>query len=156
MKKQIAVLGLGNPLMCDEGIGCFLISHLREKSEKYPDIDFIDCGTGGMALLHLIAGRRKVILIDCALMGTEPGTIKKFTPEDVISIKKMVHQSLHEADIIKILEMAKQLGEYPQEVVIFGIEPEEITQKQQLTRTISQKINHFIKEISREFQAAGD
>ena len=46
-------------------------------------------------------------------MGTKPGTIKRFTPEDVISVKKLAHQSLHEADILKILEMAKQLGEYP-------------------------------------------
>ncbi len=57
--NDIVVLGLGNPLMADEGIGGFLINKLLEKKDSYPDIDFVDAGTGGMAIMHLIAERNR-------------------------------------------------------------------------------------------------
>ena len=150
MKKQIAVLGLGNPLMADEGIGCLIIQQFQPQADKFPSVDFIDAGTGGMSLLHLIAGRRKVILIDCACMGTKPGTIKRFTPQDVKSVKTLAHQSLHEADILKILAMAKELGQYPDEIVIFGIEPECIEPRQELSQTIAGKLEDYTAAISKE------
>ena len=55
------------------------------------------------------------------------------------AVKKLAHQSLHEADILKILAMAKQLGQCPEEVVIFGIEPETIEPEQSLSQTIANK-----------------
>ncbi len=150
MKKTIAVLGLGNPLMADEGIGCRIIGQFLTQADKYPDIDFIDAGTGGMSLLHLIAERQKVILIDCAYMGTRPGTIKRFAPDDVQSIKKLAHLSLHEVDILKVLNLAKQLGQYPNEIIIFGIEPETIENQQNLSKTLLQRLNDYAAVISVE------
>ncbi len=138
--------------MADEGVGCRIIKRFLAKVDKYPDIDFIDAGTGGMSLLHLINGRHKVILIDCAYMGTKSGTIKRFTPDDVQTVKKLAHQSLHEADILKILTMAKQLGQHPDEVIIFGIEPETVAQKQNLSETISQKLDKYLAVISSELK----
>ncbi len=66
--------------MSDEGIGGFIIERLLKQADKYPDVEFLDAGTGGMSLLHLIEGRRKAVLIDLAYMGTPPGTIIKFPP----------------------------------------------------------------------------
>ncbi len=156
MKKKIAVLGLGNPLMADEGIGCRVIERFLSHADKYPDIDFIDAGTGGMSILHLITDRYKVILIDCAYMGTKPGTIKRFKPDDAQSTKKLAHQSLHEVDILKVLDLARQLGQYPDEVIVFGIEPEAIEQKQNLSKTISQKLDEYVAVISAELNLVGE
>ena len=150
MTKEIAVLGLGNPLMADEGIGCHIIQRFLSDPCRYPSADFIDAGTGGMSILHLISGRRKVILIDCAYMGTKAGTIKRFTPEQVTSVKQLAHQSLHEADILKVLDLAKQLEQYPAEVVIFGIEPESIKLVQKLSDTVAGKIDCYMASISEE------
>ena len=150
MKKTIAVLGLGNPLMADDGIGSHIIERFLTQADKFPDVDFIDAGTGGMNLLHLISARRKVILIDCAYMGTKAGTIKRFTPEQVTSVKQLAHQSLHEADILKVLDLAKQLEQYPAEVVIFGIEPESIKLVQKLSDTVAGKIDCYMASISEE------
>jgi hydrogenase maturation protease len=150
MKKNIAVLGLGNPLMADEGIGCFLIQQFQSKADEYPLVDFIDAGTGGMNILHLIEDRHKVILIDCAYMGTKPGTIKRFTPDKVSTVKKLAHQSLHEADILKILALAKQLDQCPDEIIIFGIEPESIKLEQKLSDTLIKKLDDYIACITKE------
>ncbi len=150
MKKPIIVLGLGNPLMADEGIGTRLIEKLDSACGSDARADFIDAGTGGMTVLTYIANRKKAIIIDCALMGTEPGTIKRFTPEDVTTVKKLSHLSLHDSDIIKVIELSKQLGECPDEVVFFGIEPETIEQKMQLTDTLQNKLSEYVSMILKE------
>jgi hydrogenase maturation protease len=150
--KPTIVLGLGNPLMADEGIGTRLVELLAEKYPDFPDVDFTDAGTGGMALMTHFSGRKKAILIDCALMGTEPGTIIRFTPEDVTTVKKLAHQSLHEADILKIIELAKQFGECPDEIVLFGIEPVVIEQRMELSPQLENNLGDYVAKITEELK----
>lgn len=150
--KKILVAGIGNPLMSDEGIGGALIDKLREYQQEFPDVEFTDAGSGGMNLLHKINSMRKVILIDCAKMGTTPGTIKKFTPEQAESVKKLTHYSLHEADILKVLEISEKLGEKPQEVVIFGIEPAGIEHGQKLSPRLAEKTESYVSLILDELK----
>ena len=147
--KKTAVIGLGNPLMADEGIGGFLIEPLAANI-VHNEVDFIDAGVGGFSLLHLIADRRKVILIDCALMDTPPGTIKRFTMDQVASVKRLLHYSLHEADLFSILELAKQLDQCPNEIVIFGIEPAAITFGQNLSESLAKNIDVYLAAITDE------
>ncbi|MHC4927011.1 MAG: hydrogenase maturation protease [Planctomycetota bacterium] len=155
--KETIVIGLGNPLMADEGIGCVLADELAKLAAagKLPtdNVDYLDGGCGGMYLLHSIADRKKVILIDCALMGTEPGTIIRFTPDDVNTIKQMVHLSLHEVDILQVIKMAKEIGQCPEEIIIFGIEPVAITQQMHLNEAVTQKIPEYIDTIKAEIVA---
>ena len=115
------VIGVGNLLMSDEGIGVEVVRQLSNKQSEYPSVDFIDAGSAGLSLLHLIANRKKAIIIDCARMGLEPGAIRRFTSDDIRSIKNLNHYSLHEADILQVINLSGQLGECPTEVVLFGI-----------------------------------
>ncbi len=147
MKNPVVVLGLGNPLMADEGIGVHLIERLTELAAQYPGVDFVDAGTGGMSVLHLIEGRRKVIFVDCAFMDEEPGVIRRFTPEDVRSTKVLAYQSLHETDLLHILCLAKQLDQAPEEVVIFGIQPEQVAPGTGLSATLSTRIDAYLSQI---------
>lgn len=153
MKAPIIVLGLGNPLMADEGIGTKLIEKLDSACGDYARADFIDAGTGGMTVLTYIAGREKAIIIDCALMGTEPGTIKRFTADEVVSVKKLSHLSQHDSDIINVIELSKQLGECPDEVVFFGIEPQTIDQTMKLTELIESKLDDYVAMILKEVRS---
>lgn len=150
MEKDTAVLGLGNPLMSDEGVGSLIIEQFLADRERYPSVDFIDVGTGGMSILHYISGRHKAIIVDCAYMGAEPGTIKRFRPDEVESVKKLAQQSLHEADVLKIIEIAKQLDLAPQQIIIFGIEPECVKPGQELSETLAAKIDDYIAALSQE------
>ena len=150
-KRDIVVLGLGNPLYTDEGIGPAIIEWFCEYAEKYPSVDFIDAGTGGMFFLYLFANRHKAIFIDCAYMGTKSGTIKRFEPSEVKSIKQLAHQSLHEADLLNIINLSKELGQLPQSIVIFGIEPKIIELGQILSETLSTRMNNYIAAVSQEF-----
>jgi hydrogenase maturation protease len=83
-------------------------------------------------------------------MDTEPGTIRRFTPDDVNSVKQMAHLSLHEVDILKVIELSQQIGQCPDEIVIFGIEPVSITNQMHLNEPIQAKIPDYINEIAKE------
>lgn len=153
--KETIVIGLGNPLMADEGIGVVLIERLAELAAagKVPNaeaVEFYDGGTGGMSLLHKIAHRKKAVLIDCAKMGAAPGTIRRFTPADVQTVKSLSHLSLHEVDILKVVELSRQLGECPDEFVCFGIEPQTIDNQIGLTPALEDNIPLYLTEIVAE------
>ncbi len=152
MEKPVVVLGLGNPLMADEGIGVYLVERLLESADKYSAVDFVDAGTGGLSILYQIEYHRKAIVIDCAFMDEPPGTIRRFTPEEVQSVKVLAHQSLHEADLMQILALARQLGQAPDEVVIFGIQPERVEPGLGLSRTLMERIDEYISMILRELE----
>jgi hydrogenase maturation protease len=147
--KDVIVLGLGNVLMSDEGIGVSVIERLQKQAAKFPHVEFIDAGTGGMAILHLIANRKKAVIVDCALMGQAPGTIRRFTPDDIKSVKQVSHFSLHDVDILKVLELSKQLDECPPDVIIFGIEPARVEQGDTLSPELAAQIGEYVKIISR-------
>jgi hydrogenase maturation protease len=152
MRKPVVVLGLGNPLMADEGIGVHLVERLMESAADYPAVDFVDAGTGGLSVLHQIEGRHKAIVIDCAFMDEPPGAIRRFTPEEVRSTKVLAHQSLHEADLMRILAMARQLGQGPDQIVIFGIQPERVEPGLDLSQTLTERIDEYISMILRELR----
>jgi hydrogenase maturation protease len=152
-KKPAIVLGLGNPLMADEGVGVCLIERLVERAAEYPAVDFVDAGTGGLTILHHIEGRRKAILIDCAFMDEPPGTIRRFTPDEVRSTKVLAHQSLHELDLMRVIAMARQLGQAPEEIVIFGVQPERIEPGQHLSPTLVNRMDEYISIILHELKA---
>lgn len=152
MKQVIAVLGLGNDLMSDEGIGVVLVRRMSQRSKDFPKVDFVDGGTGGLALLYQIEGRQKVVFIDCAYMGAEPGTLKRFTLEQVQSTKELPGHSLHEADLLNILRMAQQLGHCPDEVVILGIEPQTVAVGQELTETLQGSLDDYLHAVEQELQ----
>jgi hydrogenase maturation protease len=154
--KPVIVIGLGNPLMTDEGIGTAMVEGLAALAAdgKLPseNVDYLDGGCGGMYLLHSIAERKKVILIDCAKMGLEPGAICRFTPDEVNTVKQMTHLSLHEVDILRVIELAKLLDQCPDEIVIFGIQPAAIAPRIGLTASIEARLPEYVAAISREIE----
>lgn len=150
MKKPTVVLGLGNPLMADEGIGIHLIERLAGSDDEYPDVEFVDAGTGGLSVLHQMEGRHRAIVIDCAFMGERPGTMRRFAPDEVRSTKVLAHQSLHEADLMRVIAMARQLGQAPEQIVIFGIEPERVELEQGLSATLMNRIDEYQSAILSE------
>ncbi len=148
--KKLVVVGLGNRLMSDEGIGSILVEQMETNPNKPSKADFVDAGTGGISLLHCIAGRRKAIIVDCARMNSPAGTIKKFRPEQAKTEKHLSDYCLHEADVLKIVSMSRQLDESPDDVVIFGIEPEQLSPGCALSPTLSARIKEYKQAVLAE------
>jgi len=148
--KEIVVGGLGNPLMTDEGIGLEVVRRLMSRSELPGFIELRELGSSPMNVVHAIAGRQKVVLIDCAFMNQPAGTICRFTPDEVASKKEKAPFSLHQADLLQALEISRKLGEYPEEVVIYGIQPERVTPGDCLSPSLHRRLGDYVETISAE------
>lgn len=144
----ILLAGLGSPLMTDEGIGVYLVEEIRRRGLLIAEIEVLDLGTGNMNVLHAIAERRKVVFVDCAKMGESPGTMRRFTLGDVVSKKVQSSWSAHDGDLLNLLNISKMIGELPDEIVLFGIEPETIDHGQQLTECLQSRIEDYIGQIT--------
>jgi hydrogenase maturation protease len=147
MKKETIVLGLGNVLMGDEGIGVRIVEKLESVCGRYPETDFVDAGTGGMNVLHLMAGRKKAVIVDCCVMGAEAGTMRRFGVEDVATVKQLSHLSLHEVDILKVVEIARRVGECPEEIVFFGVEPVAIEPRIDLSEVLERRLGGYVEQV---------
>ena len=150
--KDVVVVGLGNLLMGDEGIGVRLVQTLSEMDDLRRVADFADLGTSWARLLHVIAGRRKAVLVDCARMGAAPGEIRRFTPADVRSRKVPGGASDHEADLLQTIELSRRLGECPDEVVIFGIEPARVEPRDELSPALEARLSDYMRTIAAELE----
>ncbi|MFQ6040166.1 MAG: HyaD/HybD family hydrogenase maturation endopeptidase [Candidatus Poribacteria bacterium] len=146
---KIAVVGVGNLLLKDEGVGVHIV-HALQKSGKLPDhVQLIDAGTATFDILHLIEDVDKLIVIDAVEGGGEPGTVYRFSPDDV-EFGNLSAISLHELDLSNTLAMAELLGNKPKSVVIIGIEPKEITLCLELSPQIEAKIEKIIELTLKE------
>ena len=148
--NDVVVIGLGSPLLSDEGVGVHLIKKMPTLGPHGSGVDFIDLGTAGARILHAIAGRRKAIFMDCALMGEKPGTIRRFTPDDVRSEKQLPRMSLHEGDLMQFIELSRRLGECPDEVVIFGIQPQDMSPGLELSPVLATRMDEYARLIAAE------
>lgn len=150
--KEIVVIGLGNSLLMDEGIGVQVVEKLAAEASLFPEADILEMGVGGMRLLHAIAGRRKAILVDCAHMSTSPGTLRRFAPNEVRSLKERTGLSLHETDVLDVIVLSRSLGEAPEEIVLFGIEPGKIGPGEDLSDTLGDRLPEYVAAVATEIK----
>lgn len=154
--RRIAVVGVGNILCRDEGLGIYVIRRLEKL--KLPDVVTLhDCGTSGIAVLEAIDGASKAIIVDAVSMGGEPGKIYRLTLDDILSMEhslfKMV--SLHQFDLISTLKFAQFTDVYriPKDLIIIGVEGAEfhldIGLSDEVSKAIPKIIEYILDEISK-------
>jgi hydrogenase maturation protease len=125
------VIGLGNPLRGDDGVGVRLAQALAARA--LPDgVEVVDGGTQGLGIVNLMEGRQRVILVDAADLGRPPGQFVRFTlpgtarqgrGEEARLLGADQHLSVHAAGLRDALLLAQALKALPDEVVIFGVQP---------------------------------
>ena len=145
------VIGVGNLLLKDEGAGIHAIQELRKNSLP-AGVEAIDGGLVGLRLLDLFSGAQKLLLIDAAEMGLAPGSVARFTPEDVRFQSGELKLSTHDVALPEVLALARALNQCPSEIVIIGIQPKEISWGDELTPEVRAAIPKAVglvwKEIS--------
>jgi hydrogenase maturation protease len=119
MDSRAAVIGIGNVLMGDDGAGVRVLELL---SPLPKDVTVIELATGGMALLHKFDGLDRAVIADAVDFRGSPGEVRIFRPDEVKSVKT-VGYSLHDLDILKVLELAESMGTLPKQVFIAAIQP---------------------------------
>lgn len=147
----ILVLGIGNILMCDEGVGVKAVYELQ-KIELPPQVELYDGGTAGADLLDVIANREKVIVIDAIEGDYEPGTIVRFSLDDLEQAKITWLGSLHDINIKDTFEMTKLLGCRPKDIICIGIKPLNVKCGTKLTPVISAAMPDLVGSVMREIE----
>ncbi len=117
----VLVLGLGNILLRDEGVGVRVVEAMG-LMDLPGDVELFDGATAGLDLLDTLAERRKVIAIDAMDADCEPGTVLRLKPEN-LSRRRNPAVSLHEIGLLETLAAADLLGIAPRDVVILGVKP---------------------------------
>jgi hydrogenase maturation protease len=145
---SILILGVGNILLGDEGVGVRVVEAMRDI--KLPDnVELVDGGTGAFDLLDIVADRKKVIIIDAVRGGGEPGAIYRFTPDDIEKQQQCL-TSVHQVGLLNTLEMAKMAGYPPQSVIVCGIEPKRMDWGLELSPEVAAMVPRVIELIMSE------
>ena len=148
----ILILGIGNILLGDEGVGVRVIEQM-EGIVPPDDVELVDGGTGGADLLEIIAEREKVIVIDAVEADREPGDVLRLSVEDLFR-PVQARMSLHEIGLAESLIMAKQLNCAPKEVVIFGVKPKSTECGLDLSKEVAACVPKVIELVFEEVNNA--
>jgi hydrogenase maturation protease len=159
--KRILVLGLGNILLRDEGVGSHVAQVLQEKSMP-ADVEVVDGGTAALDALLLVEGIDKLVVIDALRAGQKPGTIyrAKFRAGEKDKLAEILagqggsRISLHQVGLIDALAIAEKLNSMPAEIVIIGVEPAKVDYGLELTDEVEQKIPEIIDTVVKEIEDA--
>jgi hydrogenase maturation protease len=147
-RRPILILGIGNILLRDEGVGVRVIEQMQ--TMRLPDdVELVDGGTAGADLLDVLAERRKVIVIDAVQADCEPGSVLRFTAEDLVQ-PDGVGMSLHELGLGEALTMTRQLGCAPEEVIVFGIKPKDLRCGLELSEEIAASVAKVVELVLAE------
>ncbi len=147
-RRPVLVLGIGNILLRDEGVGVRVIEQMQ-KMHLPDDVELVDGGTAGADLLDVLAERRKIIVIDAVQADCEPGTVLRFTADDLVR-PDGVGMSLHELGLGEALTMTRQLGCAPEDVVVFGIKPKDIRWGLELSEEVAASVPKVVELVLAE------
>lgn len=150
------VLGLGNLLLGDDGVGLRLLAELERRRNWGPGIEFIDGGTQGLALLGYVSGRRALLLLDAVALGAPPGTVHLLGTAEVEALGAARAATAHEGSARELLATARLLGECPAEIVVVGIEPEQVRTGIGLSPVVEQAIQLAVERAATILERLGD
>jgi len=120
----VLVLGVGNALLGDDGAGLLVLAELERDAAQWGDqVEFLDGGTQGLALLDRIASRRALLVLDAVALGAEPGTVHVLRGWKHAGERAT---TAHESNVAELLQASTLLGERPEQVTVVGIEPARI------------------------------
>ena len=145
--NKILILGIGNYLMGDEGIGVHVAQRL-EKKENPPYIDVLDGGTGGFYLMHYLESYENIVIVDATLDDNPVGTIRKITPK----FSKDFPPAMSTHDIgLKDMVSALQLMDKMPNIQLFVVSIESIQQQgTQLTPEIENIVEELTQKVLEE------
>ena len=122
----ILVLAIGNPLMADDGAGQEILTQLESSAGEWgANVEFVDGGTQGLALLGQFEKRKAVVFLDAVRLGFQPGSVHVLSGDELLRMGGR-STSAHEGSAPDILRALELLGETPSGVTLVGVEPERI------------------------------
>ena len=143
------VLGLGNTLLGDEGVGVHIIQQMQQDHTGVDDITYLDGGTLSFTLAGYIEEAGNLIIIDAAQLNSSPGVISVYEGEAMDQfVTGNRNKSVHEVNITDILSLAHLTGHLPERRALIGIQPQLIDWGDTLSESVAQAIPQVFKITS--------
>jgi hydrogenase maturation protease len=154
LEIPLLVLGLGNVLCGDDGLGAVAV-HLLERRFQAPDgVRVLDGGTLGLSLLPYLEQAREAILVDAIRGEGEPGTLVRLEGEDVAPAVA-ARLSVHQVGVLDLLEAARWRGRYPSRLILLGLVPESLELGVGRTRAVEAALPALVERVVEEAAALG-
>jgi hydrogenase maturation protease len=148
------ILGIGNLVMSDDGIGVRVIQQLSARF-RFPDgVALLDGGTLGLDLLPRFEGVERLLVVDAVDIGKTPGTLARLSGDDVpIVLETKV--SPHQMGLKDLLAVAMLQGFDPLEMVLWGVQPEKIEMGMELSSVVEESLDALVKNVLLELDNWG-
>jgi hydrogenase maturation protease len=154
MAPRILVLGLGNILLTDEGLGVRAVERLAATYELPENVELLDGGTLGLDLLPRLAGVDALLLVDALKAGGQPGALVRLE-EDAIQAVLAVKMSVHQVGLQELLAVSAFQGTRPSQIVLWGMEPAEIDWGLELSPPVAVRLDALAEAVGQELRAWG-
>jgi hydrogenase maturation protease len=151
-KTKTLILGLGNSLLSDDGVGLTIATELKNRLNE-PDITIMETSVAGLSLLDLLVGYDRAIIIDAIqTLDGKPGQIYRLDPEAFDTTRRTI--SPHDVNFTTALEFGKKVGlPLPQEIVIFAVEVSDVsTFSEEYTPQVKQAIPTCVEMVLQELK----
>lgn len=150
----ILVLGLGNTIMTDDGFGVRVVETLSSRYRFHGDVSLLDGGTLGLDLLPHLEEIERLLIIDALQMQATPGTVFRLEGEEVprAFASKL---SVHQMGVQDLLAVSELMGHLPPELVVWGVQPENIEMGTELTATVAAAVDPVVTGVVAELQRWG-
>ena len=148
------VLGVGSPLMGDDGLGVLAAQRLRSVLSGAADIDVLDGGTWGMQLLPAIEDARRLLVIDAVRDGKAPGSIVRLEKDELP--RMLQHKvSPHQIDLREVFAVSELRGTFPPEAVVLGVQPDVVELREGLSAVVSEALPGLLDAVMAQLHAWG-
>lgn len=148
------IIGLGNPLVTDDGVGLRVVAELKSRLAHQPGVEVTEDYWGGLRLMERMVGYERAIVIDAILTGAEPGTIHQLTPD---SIPTQRSASAHDMNLPTALALGRQAGVAlpdDENILLVGIEVEDVLNfGEECTPAVGAAVPRAVEEVLRFLDA---
>lgn len=151
---RVVVIGLGNPLMGDDGLGLAVLEELRTGYALAPEVELVDGGTWGMNLLPVIEDADELILIDAIDVGQQPGTFVRLE-HSRLPRYLATKISPHQVDLRDVLGLAELRGTLPPDTVALGLQPQSIELRNSLSDVLRCQVDTLAAAVVQELARRG-
>lgn len=154
-KYRILIIGIGNTLMSDDGVGIHLIRKLQKKVHEGDDslknISLLEVGTSALYYLEAISRAENLILLDAVKGGAQAGSIYHLQEDDFKTDLQM-NRDFHGYSVLDVIKLSREITQLPANLIIYGIEPETLSLGEELSRSVKNALPKVIKLIIEEIK----
>jgi len=154
MERRILVLGLGNILLQDEGLGVRAVERMAARYRLPPDVQVVDGGVMGLDLLPYLEGVSHLLITDAVQTGQPAGSLVRLEGE-AIPAALQVKMSMHQVGLQELMALAGFQGTLPERVVLWGLEPASLEWGLELSAPIAAQIDALVDAAMGELRAWG-